>query len=317
MRKIGLNYVVWVAPYFLGMRSAAFRRWGYDKIADVKVVEGNALVDIENREMMESVTEQLVRLVRDSDLDGLKIDFLDYIKPSVSDPHGARTLGYVCDLMKRLREVKPDGVFEFRQDYATPITASLATQFRAGDVPFEWQANLLRIAQMRLMMGDGVPIHSDPIYWAESESDDNIARHFMAAMAGIPMLSMDMERMSPERRAAVREWMRLYREKVAPFQRRGKWSVLYRNGGLVGLVGKLSGKSLVLVNDPAGFATLCAAAGSGATLVFNLGFEPLSLSDGSHIAPAFFASCDLLQCAPVENIKYRGRQNEESAAYFR
>jgi hypothetical protein len=258
---------------------------------DVKVVEGNALTDIENREMMESVTEQLVRLVRDSDLDGLKIDFLDYVKPSVSDPHGARTLGYVSDLIKRLREVKPNGVFEFRQDYATPITASLATQFRAGDVPFEWQANLMRIAQIRLMMGDGVPIHSDPIYWADSETDDNIARHFMAAMAGVPMLSMDLEKMSPERRAAVRGWMRLYREKVAPFQRRGKWSVLYRNGGLVGLVGKLSDKSLVLVNDPAGFATLCAAAGSGATLVFNLGFEPLSLSDGSHIAPAFF--CEL------------------------
>ena len=288
MRELGLNYVVWVAPYFLGTRSAAFRRWGYDKKPDAAVVEGNALTDIENKAMMESVTEQLVRLMRDSKLDGLKIDFLDYVKPSVDVPHGARALEYVRDLMNRLREVKPDGVFEFRQNYATPMTASLATQFRAGDVPFEWQANLLRIAQIRLTMGDGVPIHSDPIYWADSETDDNIARHFMAAMAGVPMLSVDLEQMSSERRAAVRGWMRLYRDKVAPFQRCGKWNVFYRNGGLVGLVAKLPGKSFIIVNDSAGFATLRAAAGDGTMLVFNLGFEPLPLRDGTSVAPAIF-----------------------------
>jgi alpha-galactosidase len=286
MRELGLNYVVWVAPYFLGTRSAAFRRWGYDNMPDAKVVEGNVLTDIENKAMMESVTEQLVRLMRDSGVDGLKIDFLDYVRPSVDTPHGVRTLEYVRDLMKRLREVKPDGVFEFRQGYATPMTASLATQFRAGDVPFEWQANLLRIAQIRLTMGDGVPIHSDPIYWADSETDDNIARHFMAAMAGVPMLSMDLEKMSPERRASVRRWMRLYREKVAPFQRNGKWGVFYRNGGLVGLVGKLPGTSLVIVNNPAGFAMLRATAGNGAMTVFNLGFESLPIPDGEVIAPA-------------------------------
>lgn len=286
MRELGLNYVVWVAPYFLGTRSAAFRRWGYDTMPNLNVVEGNALTDIENKVMMESVTEQLVRLLRDSDLDGLKIDFLDYVKPSVDAPHGARALEYVTDLMARLREIKPDGVFEFRQSYATPMTSSLATQFRAGDVPFEWQANLVRIAQIRLTMGDVVPIHSDPVYWADSETDDNIARHFMAAMAGVPMLSIDLERMSPERRAAVRGWMRLYREKVAPFQRDGKWSVLYRNGRLVGLVGKLPCRALVIVNDTAGFAALRVAAGDGAMIVFNLGFEPLRLPDGSSVAPA-------------------------------
>ena len=286
MRKIGLNYVVWVAPYFLGTRSAAFRRWGYDRLPDVKVVEGNALTDIENRPMMESVTEQLVRLVRDCGLDGLKVDFIDYVPPSVEAPHGARTLEYVSDLMGRLREVRPDGVFEFRQHYATPVTAGLATQFRAGDVPFEWLDNLMRIAQIRLTMGDGVPVHSDPIYWAEAETDDNVARHFMAAMAGVPMLSMDLGKMSSRRREDVRRWIRLYRERIAQFHRDGKWRVFYRNGGLVGLVSVLPGKSFAVVNDPAGFGVLEAACEKGELIVFNLGFEALKLKDGTAVAPA-------------------------------
>ena len=286
IRRLGLNYIVWVAPYFLGTRSAAFRRWGYDSLPDVKVVEGNALVDIENRPMMESVTEQLVRLMRGCGLDGLKIDFIDYVPPSVEKPHGARTFEYVSDLMRRLREVRPDGVFEFRQSYATPVTAGLATQFRAGDVPFEWLDNLMRIAQIRLTMGDGVPVHSDPIYWAEAETDDNVARHFMAAMAGVPMLSMDLVKMAPRRREDVRRWMRVYRERVAQFHRGGKWRVFYRNGGLVGLVSVLSGKSFVIVNDPAGFGALDAVCEKGEQTVFNLGFEPLKLLDGTVVAPA-------------------------------
>lgn len=288
MRKFGLNYIVWVAPYFLGSRSDAFRRWGYDRRPGVRVVEGNALTDIEDGDMMESVTEQLVRLMRDCDLDGLKVDFIDYISPSVESPHGARTLEYVSDLMRRLREVRPNGIFEFRQSYATPVTASLATQFRAEDVPFEWLDNLLRVAQIRLTMGDGVPIHSDPIFWSEHETEENVARHFMAAMAGVPMLSMDIEKMSPERRSTVRAWIRLYRDRVAEFHQHGKWQVFYRNGGLVGLVCNMPGKSLAIVNEPAHFRTLLSTCGKGELMVFNLGFEPVLLADGTAIAPATY-----------------------------
>ena len=285
IRRLGLSYIVWVAPYFIGTRSEAFRQWGYDRKNSV-VVEGNALADIENRPMMESVTEQLVRLLRDCELDGLKIDFLDYIKPSIENPHGARTLEYVSDLMKRLREVRADGVFEFRQDYATPATASLATQFRAGDVPFEWLDNLQRIAQIRLMMGDGIPIHSDPICWAESETKENIDRHFMAAMAGVPMLSMDLARLPPQGRETVRKWIRCYKEEIEPFHRNGKWQVFHRNGGLVGLVATLPGKSFVIVNDPAGFSGMQSSCDNREWIVFNLGFEPLKLMDTRIVAPA-------------------------------
>ena len=286
IRRLGLNYVVWVAPYFLGSRSEAFRRWGYDRRPGIKPFEGNALTDIENRAMMESVTEQLVRLMRDCDLDGLKVDFIDYIKPSVENPHGARSLEYVSDLMERLRKVRPDGLFEFRQDYATPMTACLATQFRAGDVPFEWLDNLVRIAQIRLTMGDGIPIHSDPIYWAEAETDENVDRHFMAAMAGVPMLSMDLEKLTASRREKVRGWMRFYKERIAQFHRNGKWQVFYRNGGLVGLVSSLPGKSFVIVNDPKGFKSLWPTCGKDDRIVFNLGFESLELPDGVVVAPA-------------------------------
>ena len=292
MRRTGLKYIVWTAPYFLGTRSPAYRKWGYDKRPD-KPFEGNVLADVTDEAMMESVTEQLVTLLKTADLDGLKIDFLDYVRPSVDTPRGAASLAYVEELMKRLRAVRPDGLFEFRQSYATPVTAHLGTQFRAGDVPFEWLSNLLRIAQIRLTMGDGVPIHADPIYWSDTETDANVDRHFMAAMAGVPMLSTDLEKLSPARRETVRRWLGYYARHVEKFQRGGKWNVAYRNGGLVGVTARLGDETLAIVNDADAFAKTAGTFDTRKAVVLNLGFTDLELPGGVRIGPA--------KCHPAAN----------------
>lgn len=287
MRKTGMKYIVWTAPYFLGTRSPAYRKWGCDQWSD-QPFEGNVLTDVTDGKVMESVTEQLVTLLKTADLDGLKIDFLDYIKPSIEKPRGAASLAYVEELMKRLREVKPDGIFEFRQSYANPIMAHLGTQFRAGDVPFEWLSNLMRIAQIRLAMGDKVPIHADPIFWSDAETDDNVARHFLAAMAGVPMLSIDLERLTQERRETVRRYLRLYETRIARFHREGHWDVLFRNGGLAGVTSVLPDEGLVIVNDVASAPDLFAGLGPRKLTVLNLGFRPVTLPDGRTVAPAAY-----------------------------
>ena len=210
MRATGLKYMVWVAPYFVGSRSPIYAKYA-DRFTGQAPFEGNVLADPGDGVLMGAVGDQLVSLLSGADLDGLKIDFLDYIKPSVDRPRGGASLGFVTNLVARLRAVKPDCLIEFRQSYANPLTASLATQFRAGDVPFEWLDNLMRIAQIRLQMGDGVPVHADPICWSDTETADNIRRHFLAAMAGVPMLSMDLRKLTPAQKALVRRALDFYR----------------------------------------------------------------------------------------------------------
>ena len=275
IHRLGLKYVVWVAPYFIGVRTDAYGKWR-GKLADQTPFEGNVLANVSDKEMMESVTKQLVDLLRESDLDGLKIDFLDYIKPSVDKPCSGYGLAYVRDLMARLKRVKPDGLFEFRQSYATPLTVPLGTQFRAGDVPFEWLCNIMRIAQMRLAVGDRVPVHADPICWAGCETPENISRHFMAAMAGVPMLSMDLVSMSPEQQREIARWMQFYSRKVEPFQRNGKWNVAYRNGGLSYMTSMLEDRAIVFVVDPgACSAALDSTLAGKKIIVLNLSYEPV------------------------------------------
>ena len=286
MRRTGLKYVVWVAPYFIGTRTDAFRRWGFDRRPDLQQVEGNVLADVANAGMMDDVVGQLETLLSESDLDGLKIDFLDSVPPSTEEPRGAVALDFMEGMMKRLRMVKPEGLFEFRQSYATPITARLGTQFRAGDVPFEWLSNLQRIAQIRLAMGDGIPIHADPICWARGEKRDNINRHFMAAMAGVPMLSMDLKRMSDEEKSVVRFWLQYYVKHVEPFQRSGKWDVVYKNGGIAYVISECAESVLTIVNDPDVVKKVETRIKGRRSVVLNLTYESIHLESGIVVPPA-------------------------------
>lgn len=289
MRKLGLKYLVWVGPFMIGTRTEGFRRWGLDKDPNAKPLEGNVFTDITNKEMMESVTRQLETLMRDNDLDGFKLDYISYIDSSVDKPRGGATRTYLEDLMGRLRKIRPDALFEFCQGYSTPYTASLATQFRSGDVPFEWLPNLLNLAQIRLAMGDGVPIHSDPMYWADGETDDNIDRHFMAAMAGVPMLSMDLARMPETRRTTIRRWISYYTGRIEKFHRKGHWDVFYRNGGLSYVTSTLGEEVFVIAVDAAAAPFIRPVVAGKRAVVFNLGFEPLDLGNGLVVGAA--AAC--------------------------
>lgn len=285
MRAFGLKYLVWVSPYFIGTRSPAYAKWK-DRLSGQEPFEGNVLTDVADAEMMESVTDQLVRLLKDSDLDGLKIDFLDYIKPSVENPRSGFGYAYVRNLMDRLKSVKPDGLFEFRQSYATPLTREFGTQFRAGDVPFEWLANILRIAQIRLAVGDRVPIHADPIFWSQYETKDNIARHFMAAMAGVPMVSMDLEKLPGWQKDEIAKWMRIYSQRIEPFQKEGGWNMVYRNGSLAYVTSVLGDEALVIVVDSgSALEPLDCFLDGKRTIVMNLGYSPVRIQ-GVEVAPA-------------------------------
>ena len=56
--------------------------------------------------------------------------------------------------------------------------------------------------------------------------------------------------------------------------------------GIVGLVATLPGMSFAIVNDTRWFDILLSACGDGELTVFNLGFEPIALRDGTVVPPA-------------------------------
>ena len=247
IRELGLNYIFWVAPFLVGDKSAFLSQ--FPGCCNSAYHEGRYTLDIRRSDAASAMLEKMKQTIREYELDGLKIDFLDEIAPNADRPAGRDTMKFIAALSAAIREVRADALIEYRQHYATPQMMAYATQFRAGDVPFDFIDNFYRIAQIRVSMGDHVPVHADPVYWHPRESVENIARHMIASLAGVPMLSMDLLKISEMEKKIISFWLGFYRKHLEVF-RDGKWQLVYQQGS-AGYV-KVSGarETIVFLTDP-------------------------------------------------------------------
>ena len=242
----GLKYMLWVAPHFLGVDSKIFKenpQWACDNSH-----EGCCHLNIHNTEAVDIIADKLLNLAQDNELDGLKIDFLDIIRPAAEAPIGRSNAYLIEKLCRTLRENNPDSLIEFRQGYATIGMLPYATQFRAGDVPFDWAFNFRRLVDLRLALGDGVPVHADPAYWSPEEYPVNVARHMMVMFLGVPMLSMDVNTMPAEHLTIVKFYLDLYREKQSLLNY-GHWQIIFNSGNAGAAVVENENEILAIVMD--------------------------------------------------------------------
>lgn len=225
-QKLGLKYLLWTSPFFAGRCSEEFKK----AVADGDIAEHSwedvAFLAPESKAAAHAV-DLLTNLMRDYELDGLKIDFLDYIPNSTETPRSRKCLDYFKNLSRSLRNIKPDALLEFRQNYATPQMLEFGTQFRAGDVPFDFMENLIRLAHIRITLGDQVPCHADPIYFHPDELPENVARHMIAALAGVPMISMELADLTPVQKQIIKFWIDFYQAHFETFAN-GHWDVVHR-----------------------------------------------------------------------------------------
>jgi alpha-galactosidase len=272
----GLNYMVWVAPFFAGEKSQLYAEHQAACLGSLH--EGYKVFDPAHAAIAKQSQERLISLMRDLNLDGLKIDFIDAVPQSVQTPRGRDVLTYVKTLIAGLRTVRPEALIEFRQNYTTPIMLGLATQFRAMDCPFDFMENLHRIAQIRICLGDRVPVHADPAYWHPQELPVNISRHMICALAGVPMVSMSLPELPPEQKMIIRNWLAFYTEHLATF-RDGHWDVRYQGASLSFLSVETADEKIVFLCVAEAFesavGTFC-----GNVHMLNLSPVPIPTNDG-------------------------------------
>ena len=284
VQAMGMKYLLWVAPFLIGEKSGFMKR--YPDCISPRRESGCYPIDSRKSDAMSAQLEKMKHVMRDYGLDGLKVDFLDEILPDTGDPQGRPVMKFVRELAREIRAVKPDALIEFRQSYATPGMMAYGTQFRAGDVPFDFIDNFQRLAQIRISMGDRIPIHADPVYWHPQESPMNISRHMIASLGGVPMLSMDLLTLDGTQQKIIRRWLAFYEEHLALF-RDGKWDVVYHQSDTAYMRVTGAGESIVILLDPARLQEAVRGAAAEVT-VLNLSEEELDLpgaetSDGEGV----------------------------------
>ena len=243
----GLAFALWYALPFVGEHSRAWAKWR-DRMLWVRPWGGSRVGILDPRfpEVREHLASMLARAVREWDLDGLKLDFIDSwerrdFAPSRAPgaetapnlpvavgasaesaqaavaPSDGRDLISVPQavvrcldlILRRVRAVRPDVLVEFRQGYIGPAVLPYCNMVRASDCPSCIATNRIKTADLRLTSAPAA-VHGDMLEWDLSGTAEEAALQFLATLFAVPQISVRLEALPPRHRAMLRFWLRFW-----------------------------------------------------------------------------------------------------------
>lgn len=218
VHALGLRYLLWVAPPFVGDRSSVWDQFK-DKTLGRRPQDRFAVLDPRYPEVRAHIVEVCTRPVREWGVDGLKIDFVDQWARFDEAPGAGADCASVDEGAERVlaaitaevRRTRPDALIEFRQDYVHPRLWPFGTLVRANDCPADAVENRVRTIDLRLIAGDRA-VHSDMLMWHRDASAEEVASQFIGALFSTLQVSTDLERASAAHRDVVHFWLTFARE---------------------------------------------------------------------------------------------------------
>jgi alpha-galactosidase len=208
-----LPFVGWEATNHAPFEGKYLRRWESQR-TDV--------LDPRYPEVREFIIQTYKTAVQDWDLDGLKLDFIDFFTAqaetelTVADGRDIASVNeavdrLMTDLMASLRALKPDIMVEFRQVYIGPLMRKYGNMFRAADCPNMAAVNRNRTIDLRLLSGN-TAVHSDMYMWHPEESVENAAQQLLNVLFSVPQLSVRLDTLPQEHLAMVKFWTTYWNE---------------------------------------------------------------------------------------------------------
>ena len=226
----GMKYMLWYAVPWMGDKSAGHARFKGKYLYHDNRLQANCL-DPRFPEVREYLVSTYERALREWDIDGLKLDFIDAIKTPARDPAIAEnyrgrdvksvteaTERLISDIYTRLSAVKPDVLVEFRQRYVGPSIRTAANMLRVRDCPADMHCNRRGIVNLRLTSG-GTAVHSDPLEWHPADTPEAAAKNVLSAMFSTIQYSMKLSGLDPRHAAMIAHWSRFGAAHVDALQR--------------------------------------------------------------------------------------------------
>lgn len=220
VQNLGLRYVLWIAPLWIGDRSEAADRFRA-KMLYHSASMAASVADPRFPDVREFLVSTFIRLANDLNLDGYKIDFVDLVSDTpaakAAETGNGRDIDSVAGAMDILlremtdafRSVKPDFLVEFRQSYVGPMMRRYGNMFRAGDCPNDPDRNRFRTIMIRLLAGD-TPAHADMFSWHAEETGETVARHMLSSLFAVPQISVMLAALPDEHLHIVRHWLNFW-----------------------------------------------------------------------------------------------------------
>lgn len=218
VHKLGMKYMIWYSVPYVGFNSEAYAKFEGKYLYNEHGM-GCSVLDPRFPEVREHLVNLYVNALKDWNLDGFKLDFIDSFglrgeDPAVKENYAGRDIMNVNEavnvLMKEvssaLKAIKPDILLEFRQQYIGPAIRQYGNMFRAADCPGNAKDNRMRIASLRLTSGS-TAVHSDMIEWNLKETPENVGRAIINAIFGVIQYSAMLRDIPQEHLEVMQKWI--------------------------------------------------------------------------------------------------------------
>lgn len=213
VQQMGLKYLLWFSAAYVGVRSSAWGRFR-GMVLDPDESRDWHVLDPRFSQVREHLAGTWERFVREYNLDGFKLDFIDTFAPPAGRPLAAGggrdtdSLSEAADLLLakavgRLRAVRPDLLLEFRQPYVGPRMRAFANMLRSFDAPADFASNRIHVLDIRLLSG-GTPAHADMVMWHPADPVESAALQLLHTLFAVPQVSVLLDRLPADHQAMLR-----------------------------------------------------------------------------------------------------------------
>lgn len=222
LHELGMKCILWFSVPYVGAYAKNFERF---KDRFLRATDGSRKVmvlDPRYADVREWLVETYVNAVRDWDLDGLKLDFIDSFSLSAESSVDYDSMDcpsleaavekLLCEITTELKKIKPEIMIEFRQSYIGPVMQKYGNILRVGDCAGASLVNRTSSIDLRLLTGDPTrhettAIHSDMLMWDYDASPEGAADQLSACLFCTPQISVMYDRLSPEHTRMLKCYM--------------------------------------------------------------------------------------------------------------
>ncbi|MGN1142783.1 MAG: glycoside hydrolase family 36 protein [Oliverpabstia sp.] len=215
VHDMGMKYMIWYSVPFLGCKAEKWEEFK-DKILYYADSMGAGVLDPRYPEVREYLVETYLRGLRQWNLDGFKLDFIDQIisvkdTPEYNEKMDIRGVQDALDrLMLQIYDTisseNPNVMIEFRQRYIGPNMRKYGNMFRVTDCPNSAIRNRVGIVDLRMLSGT-TTVHSDPLMWHPKEKPELAAIQIISSIFATVQISVKLEDSTEEMKDMLRFWV--------------------------------------------------------------------------------------------------------------
>ena len=221
VHDIGMKVMLWFSVPFIGIEAKQFDRFKDMMLAESKGSKKVWVFDPRYKEVRDYLIEIYANAVRDWNLDGLKLDFIDNFVLEGKGLEDDDRRDYqsledaidvlMIDITDKLREINPEILIEFRQSYVGPAIRKYGNMLRVADCPNDCFRNRHNIINLRYTSGK-TAVHSDMVMWHYDDTVESAALQLVSIMYSVPQISVRAAKLSDEHRKMLDFYLHFWKE---------------------------------------------------------------------------------------------------------